>query len=373
MIKCLAIYPHIVDKVYIERVKETSRLAYKYGFNEVFTTLHLPEYSIEDQLKTLEIISNERKRYGFELTVDIGGNYISKILNDEKKCEFVRKQDIDFIRLDYGYNFLEVKELYKKLNIKGFVINASIYSEDEVDDCVKKFKEIDKNIKLRACHNYYVRKDSGIDEVFALKQDSYFKKYNMPIYYCLPSHTSPRGPLHLGLCTLEKHRFMDLDDIVVDLYLNFDLNALMVADQWLSEDEYKSINNTLVALEEKLPNIVDIKVEFLNGASKEEKEIVLKEHKFRYDSPFYLLRSVSSRQMAEFAKEIDKNNVIKRKKGYITIDNVLNKRYSGELEVVLKDTMKDDGANVVARIVDDKDIIKLFRYKEGLTYRFIEG
>ncbi len=372
MIKCLAIYPHIADEKYLKKVRRTLELAYKYGFNEVFTTLHLPEYSLDEQLKTLEIISDERKKYDFELTVDIGGAYINKILNDEEKCDFVRRQNIDFIRLDYGYDFFEVKELYEKLNIRGFVINASIYSENEIDEQVKKFKEIDEDIKLRACHNYYVRKDSGIDGTFALRQDSYFKKHDMPIYYCLPSHTSPRGPLHLGLCTLEKHRFMSLDDIIVDLYLNYDLSALMVADEWLSEEEYKCINDTLLALNEKLPGVVGVKVEFLDGVSKEEKSIVLKEHKFRYDSPFYLLRSVSSRQMAEFAEKIEENNVLDLKRGYITIDNILNKRYSGELEVVLKDMARNKGVNAVARIIDEKDIIKLFRFKEGITYRFIE-
>lgn len=371
MIKCLAIYPNKLDKEYVDKVNSTLELANKYSYNEIFTTIHLPELSLKTQLKALKYISKERKKYNLELTVDVGGSYICDILNSELIIQLLKESEIDFIRLDYGYLIDDVRTLYKRLNLKGFVLNASIFNEKEFIEQVDKLKNIDNNIQIRACHNFYVREETGLDETFAFKQDAYIRKYNIPIYYCIPSHSSPRPPLYQGLCTLEKHRNMGLEDIICDLYINHNLNAYMLADEWFNENEFKVIDDTLNGLCKELNDVEDIKVRVFNVTTKEEEEIILKEHEFRLDSPYNLLRSLSSRQMAEFSKEIEPNNTILRRKAYITIDNLLNKRYSGELQVVLEDKCEKVSCNVVGEIVDMQDLIKLRRFKEGIKYRFV--
>ena len=77
--------------------------------------------------------------------------------------------------------------------------------------------------------------------------------------------------------------------------------------------------------------------------------------------------------MAEFASEIRPLNTVSRKKGDITIDNINNKRYSGEMQVVFKDLKEDERINVVGRVIRQEDLIKLLRFKEGITYNFIEA
>ena len=37
MYKCVAIYPHEINKEYLLKVNNTIDMAFKYGFNEVFT------------------------------------------------------------------------------------------------------------------------------------------------------------------------------------------------------------------------------------------------------------------------------------------------------------------------------------------------
>ncbi len=46
MIKCVAIYPDYITEEYIRRVEESVRRASKHHFDEIFTTVHLPEYTI---------------------------------------------------------------------------------------------------------------------------------------------------------------------------------------------------------------------------------------------------------------------------------------------------------------------------------------
>ena len=372
MIKCVAIYPGEINEKYIQKVKDVVKLASKYHFDEIFTSIHLPEYSLQQQLDTCGLISQQAKEYSLELTVDIGGYFIGQLLSDPIKLNDFKQMRADFIRLDYGYKKEEVKALYESLNIRGFVINASIYNKKEVDDNLNFFRSLDENIEIRACHNYYVRQESGIDDVYALKQDSYFEEYNMPIYYCVPTYSHPRGPLHLGLCTLEKHRFKSIDEVITDLYLNHNLNALMIADEWLNEKEFQEVEDTLNLLQEPFDKTQQIDVIFNPTTTKEEKNIVLKDHVFRYDSPYQFLRSQSSRQMAEFASVIKQNNTLERKAGDITIDNELYKRYSGELQVVTQDSLADERVNVVAKLADRKDLIKLLRFREGITYHFNE-
>lgn len=373
MIKCIAIYPHEIDSKYKENVEQYITRAKNNDFNEVFTTVHLPEYSLDLQLETLGIISQITKRNGLELTCDIGGKTIDLVLADENYLNKLKNIELDFIRLDYGFNLKQVEQLYRNLNIQGFVINASTYSEREVDEIYQQFKAIDSSIKLRACHNFYVRNESGIDDCFAIRQDSYFKKYDMPIYYCIATFDHPRGPLHLGLTTIEKHRKMNVRDVVVDLYLNHDLSALMMSDEWVSDQDLYEVNHSLELLEIQLDTEEVIEVSFTSTATIEEKEIVLGKHHFRYDSPYAYLRSQSSREMSEYACQIKPNNTIERVEGCITIDNVNNKRYSGELQVVMKDSNSDIGANVVANIINKDDLIKLARFREGIDYKFVQG
>lgn len=372
MIKCVAIYPNHITEEYIRKVKEAAYRAFLHHFDEIFTTIHLPEYSLEEQMECFKLIAEEAKKYHLEVTVDIGGAYITKILSDEKKLAYLKEIPLDFIRLDYGYDEEQVKMLYKSLNIKGFVFNASIYSEKEVDDSMAFFKSIDENIEIRACHNFYIRETTGIDSEYALRQDSYLKKYKIPIYYCVPSYSNPRGPLHLGLCTLEKHRNKSIRNVLADLYLNYNLTAFMMADEWLNEDEYKEVEETMDILMSELEEEVVIDIQFYENVCEEEKGIVLKNHIFRNDSPEQFLRSQSSRQMAEFGCVIEKNHTVKREEGMITIDNKLNKRYSGELQVITKEACQDDNVNVVAKLVHPSDLLRLKRFREGISYRFRE-
>ena len=91
MIKCVAIYPNHITEEYIQKVKSSVELAAKHHFDEIFTTVHLPEYTFEDQLTTFQLIAGEAKKYDLDVTVDIRGSYIAEILKDKEKLEFVKQ------------------------------------------------------------------------------------------------------------------------------------------------------------------------------------------------------------------------------------------------------------------------------------------
>ena len=363
MNSAISIYPNHIDDLYELKVKQTIELASKYNFKEVFTSLHLPEFSLSEQLQCLNIINEYVSRYNMKLIVDIGGNNIDELINNN----YLVKYNIDYFRLDYGYNFEQIKKLYNSLNIKGFIINASMYNESQIKDKLRQLRSIDENISIRACHNFYVRPESGLDPLFAFRQASYFKKENIPVYYFVPSYSNPRGPLYVGLCTIENHRYLSIKQVLSDLYFNYDLDSFIMADEWLNENDFIEIDNTLKSFED-LDNIIE--VELFEGISEEEINIVLGKHSFRYDSNSSFLRSASSRVMAEIGKDINPNHNVKRHRSFITIDNRLNKRYSGEMQIVLKDCDEDSGVNVVGKIINEDDLIKLMKYRDNTVYLF---
>ena len=43
------------------------------------------------------------------------------------------------------------------------------------------------------------------------------------------------------------------------------------------------------------------------------------------------------------------------------------------MQVVFKDLKEDERINIVGRVVRQEDLIKLLRFKEGITYNFIEA
>ena len=61
MIKCVAIYPNHITEDYIGKVKESVSRAYQHHFDEIFTTIHLPEYTLEEQMECFCLIAKEAK------------------------------------------------------------------------------------------------------------------------------------------------------------------------------------------------------------------------------------------------------------------------------------------------------------------------
>lgn len=368
MKRCIAIYPEPENSQLIEMTKEYIECASSWSIEEVFTSIHLPELSMKEQIDYLMVVSDLSHQNKMELTVDIGGQFIKKALEDQSILLKLKEARIDFLRLDYGYTFEQLEKLYVELKLKGFVINASMVNEKMLAMHLEQFYRMDPNIQIRACHNFYVREESGLDEGFALSQTALFERKGIPVYYCIPCHHHPRGPLYLGLCTVEKHRWMPLDSIMLDLLYHYNASGIMLADPWFMKQDFETIQHILNE------NPININVKLNDDITEEEKRIVLQSHQFRYDSNQSFLRSRSSREMAEYASMIKpKEKKDLRFRGAITIDNSTYGRYSGELQVVLKNADADARVNLVGWIEDEKDMKKLEYYREGITYRFVEN
>lgn len=361
MNKCISIFPDLYTNDNIARWDKYIQLAKKYGFTEIFSTVHLPELPLSQQIEALRYISMLAKEYQMNLTVDIGGPYLKKILDDKRYLEKLKEIEIAFVRLDYGYNQKDVVTLYKELNLKGFVINASMYKAKEIEEKIQFLYSLG-NVEIKACHNFYPREEIGLDKDFALKQDEMFRKYDIPVYYFIPSLNRARGPVFKGLPTIEKHRYSDIVLTTLELLYVYKTDSFIFSDQFYSENSFKQFDDVI----NHQP--LEIEVDLLNDNYD---DIVLKTHEFRYDSNSSFLRSRSSRQMSQYASVVEIDNTVDRLKGCITVDNKLYGRYSGEMQIVLKDKERDERVNVVGKI-DDKDLEKMLYHDKGYSYKFIK-
>lgn len=99
----IAVYPSVQWRQQTVLWAEYLEKAGEYGFGEVFSSIHLPELALEDQVEMLEELARLTNHLGMELTVDIGGGEIDQLLADSQMCARVRSAGIGLLRLDYGF------------------------------------------------------------------------------------------------------------------------------------------------------------------------------------------------------------------------------------------------------------------------------
>ncbi|WP_320957060.1 MupG family TIM beta-alpha barrel fold protein [Enterocloster asparagiformis] len=362
----IAIYPSVQWRQQTVQWSDYLEKAGEYGFREVFSSIHLPELALKDQVEMLEELARTANHLGMELTVDIGGGEIGQLLADSQMCARVRSAGIGLLRLDYGFCTEQAGALYNRLGIKGFVVNASIYDREEAEAVKKNLTAIDSRIELRACHNFYPRPETGLDREFFNEQNRIFAELGLITYACIPGKSHPRPPLGLGLPTLEQHRGMNLEQVCVDLVCSPGIGGVMAADEFFNETELacvaRAVNREALTLQIRLET----------GVGQVERELILgMSHHIRYDSNRQVLRSRTSREMSRIGAKVAPGLTGERRRGMVTVDNERYGRYSSEVQILLADLEADSRVNCCGQI-SEEDMWKLDFYRQGFDYQFQE-
>lgn len=362
----IAVYPSVQWRQQTVLWAEYLEKAGEYGFGEVFSSIHLPELALEDQVEMLEELARLTNHLGMELTVDIGGGEIDQLLADSQMCARVRSAGIGLLRLDYGFCTEQAGALYNRLGIKGFVVNASIYDREEAEAVKRNLTAIDSRMELRACHNFYPRPETGLDREFFNEQNRIFAELGLITYACIPGKSHPRPPLGLGLPTLEEHRQMDLERVCVELVCSPGIGGVMAADEFFNETELACVARAV----KREPLTLRIRLEA--GVGQVERELILgMSHHIRYDSNRQVLRSRTSREMSRIGGKVAPGLTGERRSGMVTVDNERYGRYSSEMQILLADLEADSRVNCCGQILEE-DMWKLDFYRQGFDYQFQE-
>ncbi len=361
---CIAVYPDLSDAESIEMTKDYILTAAKLNYTEVFSSLHRPEFSFEFQVKSLIEISSVIKNTKMTLAVDINQSFLSKALSDPDFLWLLKEIEITALRLDNDCRSIDVIAVSEILKSREIILNTSTTTETQLIEILKSYKNAP--LSIRSCHNFYPRIETGLSKEYMVKQSELFKRYGIPVMVCVPSIQSARGPLYAGLPTIEDHRSMPILNSALALISMDCIDSIMIADG----NAPLTVMQTISSIAHYNPLSLRITVE--KDCSLKERSILFEmTHQARIDSGAHQIRSITSREYAEFGTNICPHNTTVRDKYSITIDNERYDRYSGELQINTADKASDDRVNVVAHVIPT-DVWMIDYLLKGFNFNFQE-
>lgn len=332
------------NKIIIEKaVKNNAKYA--------FTSLHIPEENLENyeaEVKKLLNLCNINK---INLIVDIGPRTLQKLgFNNFKE---LKETSITHLRLDYGFSYEEIIELSKDFNI---VFNASTLLDKDISELKKLNADFSK---FSACHNFYPKPLTGLSLKKVAKINERLKKLGITTMAFVCGDEEFRGPLHMGLPTVEEQRHGDVLFNMLQLIKDTETDICLIGD-------VDSTDETYTKLRELSEGYISLHVKI------DERYMFIKNmiHHDRPDSSEYVIRSQESREFSSEGKIFPPDKINERKKGSISIGNSKYLRYSGELEIARKDLDKESKVNIIGCIIHS-DIKYLDYITDGMGFKLI--
>lgn len=311
------------------------------GVKRAFTSLHIPEEK-GDLVQRMSVLLKLANRHNIEIHADVSLKTLDHLAinNFEDLSAF----GIKGIRLDDGFDYETIHAL---AGVFSLSLNASTLTEKELQTILESGISPDG---LIAWHNFYPRRETGLDEEFFHKRNELFKKYGIHIAAFIPGLGTKRGPLYDGLPTLEKHRYIDSYAAGVEMLAY--VNEVFIGDP--------GTDNELL---EKL------------SVYKNQNILIINVKSTKLSSGIYQLRPDLSRDVHRFvdtrtSSGIIAENTINRKIGMITMDNDEYGRYRGEMQICRRDLDSDNRVNVIGQ-VEEKDLPLLDLAQPGQKIKLI--
>ena len=320
------------------------------GYDTIFTSLQIPEE--DDQLTLIHFgeLCQILSQYSITFIIDVNPSLLNhhfySLLDQYAHGDFV-------IRIDHDLNINLIHDIQQH----GYrcCINASTITQSELSTLYRH-----SNIQsLVYCHNYYPRPDTGLSISSIEEKNQLIRKYDAHAKICafIPG-TQKRGPLFKGLPTVEKHRFEHPLIAAQDLQLT-GISDIIISDTLLSHIYAEQLSNMW------LYRHFILHLDQLDSSFTSQ---VLKTHTSRLDSPEHLIRSQYSR--TDNQQTVPMIGSTHRDQGDITIDNHLNGRYEGEIQVIKAPMPGHSHINCIGHVCD-KDVPLLSLIQPGDTFKFV--
>ena len=325
----------------LEEIREYLALAKKYGYSRLFTSLHIPEADHREILRDFRQMTKTAANLGFRITADISPRTFKVLEIAPEKPEAFLELGIHTLRLDFGFQLEETLLMAKSLACE-LELNASTVDKALLEQL---FSAGISPERLRACHNFYPRPETGLSYEHFSAQSRLCKEAGIPVFAFISSNQNPRGPIFQGLPTLERHRYLSPAVAAKDLLAGELVSGLIFGDPFASPEELEAV----AAL---TPGILTLSVDVLPSISEAERQILFSSHTNRMDPGEWVIRSQEARELCQ--KDIIPGEPRLRNRGAVTVDNQKYLRYMGELQVVRQDLPANERVNVVAQVVEEE-------------------
>ncbi|SCS70684.1 MupG family TIM beta-alpha barrel fold protein [Staphylococcus caeli] len=335
-----------INKTYIRQMVDL-------GYSTIFTSVQIPEedestkYSYLGEL--LDYLSNDSLTYMIDINPSLLNRSFFQFLKQYTSAAFI-------IRIDHSTSI----EIIREIVDNGFqcCLNASILSESLLCQLKAQLNDFQR---LCYCHNYYPRPDTGLTASYVNSQNRLILKYNhnADIYGFIVG-TTKRGPLYKGLPTIEATR--DIHPIVSgQLLLDHHTQHVLIGDPYFEAEQAQKLIAALRDRHFKLAiDLYDQQCEY----------ILQYQHTVRVDNPEHVIRSQESRHYCQFS--LQPNYIRMRTYGDITIDNQLNGRYQGELQLIKQPLPQHPHVNIVGHVeTHDLPLLECLRPNDTFEFNII--
>ncbi|MDT0698277.1 MupG family TIM beta-alpha barrel fold protein [Staphylococcus chromogenes] len=320
------------------------------GFRTVFTSIQIPEE--QNHHSRLFELQTYLSAFDTALIIDVNESLINDTLfNQLSQFDTIRY----ILRIDEG----ATPSLIQRILNHGHLccINASTVSEQFLIQ-LQTYPELQS--RLIYLHNYYPRPDTGLSRAYLQSQNARIRHYhpNASIYAFI-SGEYYRGPLYEGLPTLESLRQTEpcLSALIIK---QMEIDTILVGDPYISQITAQKMYDMIVHNHFRL---------HCHLHSNADRTLVLQEHVVRPDCAAHVIRSRYSR--AHVSETIAPSNIQPRSKGTITIDNHLNGRYMGELQITKINLKPHPHVNVVGSLT--KEALPYLNFFNASTrFTFVE-
>jgi uncharacterized protein len=314
------------------------------GVKLAFTSLHIPEESGISTERVRGLLSLF-KREGFQVFADVSKK--TPAMLGLHQFEELKELGVTSLRLDDGFTTEEMLDLSRQFRI---AINASTVGEKELKRWIDCGLETENMISW---HNFYPKPETGLDQDYFLEQQNLYDTLGIPVYAFIPGDEKKRGPLHLGLPSLEDHRGQNPYVSAVQLK-RWGVTGVFVGDPGCSEE----LLAKLVRFDQE--EVIELSY---SGSGEIEGEYGLRPDPGR--DVFRLLDTRTDNGVTSL-------NTVKRPRGTITRDNDLYGRYKGEMQIVRRDLESNPAVNVMGKVCDE-DLPLLEWFQPSQKLRMVRG
>lgn len=331
-------------------IQEMSRI----GVKGIFTSLHIPEENSELYAQRLRVLGEIASKNGMKLMVDISGEALKRAGFSFERLEEIIAIGVTGLRMDYAISNQKIAQVSHVMDVG---LNASTITSKDVAE-LKRYKADFSNFE--AWHNYYPRPETGLGSSFFSEKNEWLKASGFKVFAFAPGDDQLRGPLFMGLPTLEKHRHEHPLATMIELKERFAVDGVYIGDPMISKRTMRQLELYL-SQGELVLEVIDMGSRYYSS--------ILGEHVNRQDDARDVIRSADAR-----FKKIDTivpEESIVRSLGSVTIDNSEYGRYMGEIQLTKKTLPADKKVNVVAQVVtEDQALIK--RIAAGCKFKLID-
>jgi len=317
----------------------------------IFLSLHISEEFGPGYCQRTEEVCRALTGAGYRVLADVSVKTMAQF-GETDLAALAGRLGLWGLRIDYGLSEAEMTALAKRLPI---ALNASTVDLDSA--C----RIAGVGVRVMAMHNFYPRPETGLDADYLRESTRALQTAGLEVLGFAPGDGEKRGPVHAGLPTLEAHRDALPSAAGADLLYRFGLDGVFVGDPGLSAKEWERLR--LLCREEVVSLPIELEPDYVG--------LYGKTFTNRVDSPAWLVRLKESREYSCLGEQVEPKGGQPRRRGCLTVDNVLYGRYSGELQLLRQDLPPDDRVNVIGRVPDNA-LLLLDSIPRGGKFTFVE-